>query len=90
VPSGADELRYKETDFIDLTEALSIEDEELGELVVRYSGWMTSATKQTGYDDAGEHTVTVTVTDSEGLITTTDVTIVVEDVNRPPVFTRIV
>lgn len=52
-------------------------------LTVSYSGWMTSQSKQTGYDDAGVHTVTVSVTDGISVVSK-DVTVTVNDVNRPP------
>ena len=48
-----------------------------------YSGWMTSATKATDYEDAGEHIVTVKV--SDGIAEDSqDVKIIVENVNRAP------
>ncbi|HII72308.1 TPA: hypothetical protein HA265_06145 [Candidatus Woesearchaeota archaeon] len=52
-------------------------------LTITYSGWMSSDTKVVGYNDAGEHTVTVTVTDGISRVSQ-DVTITVNDVNRPP------
>jgi len=51
---------------------------------VGYSGWMTSNTKATGYDDAGSYIVTVTATDNKGASSSVDVKIIVENVNRPP------
>ena len=62
-----------------------ITDPENDELTITYSGWMTSSSYQTDYDDAGTHTVTITATD--GINTATkDVTVNVVDKNRPPVF----
>lgn len=52
-------------------------------LTYTYSGWMTSATKDTGYNDAGEHTVVVSVTDGISTVSQ-EVTVTVKDVNRPP------
>ncbi|MDR4506602.1 MAG: Ig-like domain-containing protein [Candidatus Scalindua sp.] len=57
-------------------------------LTFSYSGWMTSASYTTSYDDAGDHTVTVTVSDG----TASDsqvVTITVNNVNRAPVLNPI-
>ncbi len=51
---------------------------------ITYSGWMTSAEKQTGYDDAGTYIVTVTATDNKGSSSSQKVKIIVNDVNRPP------
>jgi hypothetical protein len=52
-------------------------------LTYEYSGWMTSATKETDYNDAGEHTVVVSVTDGISTVSQ-EVTVTVNDVNRPP------
>lgn len=46
---------------------------------------MTGETYKTTYDDAGEYTVKVTVTDGE-FETSQIVPVTVRDVNRPPVF----
>ncbi|MBD3304098.1 hypothetical protein GF343_03060 [Candidatus Woesearchaeota archaeon] len=62
-----------------------ITDEENDELTITYSGWMTSSTYQTDYDDAGTHTVTITATDSINTVTE-EVTVIVADKNRPPTF----
>lgn len=62
-----------------------ITDPENDELTIRYSGWMTSSTYQTDYDDAGTHVVTITASDKLNTVTQ-DVTIIVADVNRPPQF----
>jgi hypothetical protein len=48
-----------------------------------FSGWMNSGTYRTNYNDAGEHTVTVTVSDGYTKDSKT-VKITVADVNRPP------
>jgi hypothetical protein len=52
-------------------------------LTYTYSGWMTSNTKTTGYDDAGVHKVTVSVSDGISIVSQ-EVTVTVKDVNRPP------
>ncbi|MBI2141005.1 tandem-95 repeat protein [Candidatus Woesearchaeota archaeon] len=47
---------------------------------------------KTGYDDAGTHSVKVTVADNSAdgtLTTSTDVTVKVENVNRPPVISQL-
>jgi hypothetical protein len=62
-----------------------ITDPENDELTITYSGWMTSNSYQTDFDDAGTHMVTITATD--GINTATaDVTVNVVDKNRPPTF----
>lgn len=63
-----------------------ITDKEGDEVRVTYTGWMNSNTKELGYDDAGEHTVVIVATDTAGNEVRHNVTINVEDVNRPPVF----
>jgi hypothetical protein len=62
-----------------------ITDPEGDELTVTYSGWMKSNTYTTTYEDSGSHLVTITV--SDGINTAKkDVTVVVNDQNRPPTF----
>ena len=53
-------------------------------LTYTYSGWMTSASYTTNYNDAGVHTVTVSVSDGT-LTDSQDVTVTVANTNRPPV-----
>jgi len=59
-------------------------DEDEDELTITYSGWMTSNTKETDYDDAGNYTVTVKVTDGTETVSQ-DVAITVNNKNRAPV-----
>ena len=60
-------------------------DREGDKLTISITGWMTSDAKRTGYDDAGEYTSKITV--SDGAYETSQVVhIKVIDVNRPPVF----
>jgi hypothetical protein len=66
-----------------------ITDIDGDETTVAYSGWMDSATKETGYDDAGEYDVRITATDPSGAVATEDVHITVLNRNRPPVITKL-
>jgi hypothetical protein len=62
-----------------------ITDPEGDELTITYSGWMKSNTYSTTYEDQGTHLVTITA--SDGINTAKkDVTVIVNDVNRPPTF----
>ncbi len=62
-----------------------ITDPEGDELTITYTGWMKSNTYTTTYEDAGTHLVTITA--SDGINTAKkDVTVIVNDVNRPPTF----
>ncbi|MBS3097333.1 hypothetical protein J4209_00900 [Candidatus Woesearchaeota archaeon] len=54
----------------------------------KYSGWLNKAKYTTDYDDSGEHIVTVTASDGE-FKASKDVKIVVNDVNRGPVWAEI-
>lgn len=87
VPTDDGEVYVKENEFIDLKNILTITDPEGEPVTVTYSGWMRSSTYRTTYDDAGKYVVSVTATDDSGHIITKDVTINIENVNRPPVFT---
>ncbi|MBI4144402.1 cadherin repeat domain-containing protein [Candidatus Woesearchaeota archaeon] len=60
-------------------------DPEGEDVSVSFSGWMTANTKQLNYNDAGTHTVIVTANDGK-LTTSKTITVIVEDVNRAPVF----
>ncbi len=82
-----EDIRVKEGETISLSP--NVVDPDGDEVTVEYSGWMTSATKKTGYDDAGEHTVTVTASDGETQVQQ-KVNIEVTDVNRAPEFEIIV
>ncbi len=65
-----------------------IADPDGDKVTVRYTGWMTSDTKQTDYDDAGEYDVTITVSDGTESVKE-DVHITVLNRNRPPVITQL-
>lgn len=58
-------------------------DADGDKLTYTYSGWMTSNTKQVGYNEQGDHTVTVSVSDGISIVSQ-DVKVTVIDVNRPP------
>jgi hypothetical protein len=58
-------------------------DADGDKLTFTYSGWMNSNTKDVGYSEEGEHTVTVSVTDGISVVSQ-DVKVTVKDVNRPP------
>jgi len=60
-------------------------DPDGDEVVISYSGWMTSNTYTTTFSDAGSYVVTVTV--SDGMESTSqNVVVTVQDVNRAPQF----
>ncbi|RMF56193.1 cadherin repeat domain-containing protein [Candidatus Woesearchaeota archaeon] len=63
-------------------------DPDGDDVTIKYSGWMTSDTKKTGYDDAGEHFVTVTASDGKKE-TSQKVKVIVNNVNRAPVFEKL-
>jgi hypothetical protein len=63
-----------------------ITDPEGDEVRVSYSGWMNSNTKAAGYEDQGEHTVVISARDTAGNEARLEVTVVVGDQNRPPIF----
>lgn len=55
------------------------------DITTKITGWMTTDTYETGFDDQGVHTVTVTVSDGKYEVSQ-DVKVTVKDVNRAPVF----
>ncbi len=61
----------------------SVYDADNDKMTISYSGWMTTDTKVTNYQDAGTHTVKVTVSDGISKVSQ-EVEVVVNDVNRPP------
>lgn len=64
----------------------TITDKEGDEVRVSYSGWMNANTKQTGYDDAGNHKVDITARDTAGNEARLEIIVSVQDQNRPPIF----
>ena len=77
-------INIKEGEIVKLSPTIT--DKENDEVKITYSGWMTSDTKQTSFNDQGQHKVIVTARDSAGNQATFEVTVDVADVNRPPVF----
>jgi len=63
-----------------------VTDKEGDEVEVTYSGWMTSNTKYLSYEDAGNHRVVITATDSAGNEASIEVIVMVDDLNRAPIF----
>ncbi|PIN69367.1 hypothetical protein COV94_02965, partial [Candidatus Woesearchaeota archaeon CG11_big_fil_rev_8_21_14_0_20_57_5] len=51
---------------------------------ISYGGWMSTSSKQTGYDDAGDYDVTVSCVDPAGQGQTKLVSVHVLNKNRPP------
>ena len=64
-------------------------DPEGDKVTITYSGWMSKATYKTNYNDAGIHIVTITASDGTESISQ-DVTVTVENVNRPPKIVKII
>lgn len=80
---GAADMTVKEGETVEL--GITAEDPEGKEVTITYSGWMTSDTKEVGYDEEGTHEVVVTASDGE-MVSKKTIQITVEDVNRAPVF----
>lgn len=87
VITGVEDMTVKEGETVTLNPEVT--DPEGDKVTVTYSGWMTSNTKKVGYDEQGEHKVTIKATD--GVNTATKkITVTVEDVNRPPEFVGLI
>ncbi|MFC1704926.1 PKD domain-containing protein, partial [Nanoarchaeota archaeon] len=54
----------------------------------RYGGWMNKPVKETGYEDAGEYIVYVRASDGKSIVER-NLTVVVNNVNRPPTIDEI-
>lgn len=76
-------IQVKETELVDLN--INAFDPEGDEIVITFSGWMNGPTRRTSFNDAGTYEVQVTVSDGQ-LTTTEQITVVVENTNRPPAF----
>lgn len=57
-----------------------VSDPDGDEVIIDYAGWMTEATKEATWDDAGDNIVTITVTDGINIVED----VVVVSVNRAP------
>lgn len=80
------ELKVKEGETVSLD--CTATDKEGDDILITYSGWMTSKTKKTGYDDAGTKKVTITASDGKKE-STSDVTVIIENSNRAPEITGV-
>ncbi|PZM83056.1 MAG: hypothetical protein DKM50_03565 [Candidatus Margulisiibacteriota bacterium] len=73
------------------TETVSINplysDPDGDTLSVSYSGWMTTSSYQTTYNDAGTHNVLLTIDDNNGGIVTRSILVIIANVNRIPIIT---
>ncbi|MBD3313440.1 hypothetical protein GF345_03275 [Candidatus Woesearchaeota archaeon] len=87
VISGLSDVTVREGETVSLDPQVS--DNDGDEVTVSYSGWMTSSSKKTGYDDSGKYDVTVTASDGKSQ-TNEEVQITVLDVNRAPEFEIVV
>lgn len=81
--SGLEDLVVNEGDLVTLNPVALDRDGDPVQVV--YTGWMNSNTRQTAFDDAGLHTVTVWASDGVNISNRT-IQITVLNVNRPPVF----
>jgi hypothetical protein len=79
------ELVVSEGEIVDLHQSCTVSDEDDEDVVVTYTGWMNSWRYTTTYDDEGRHAVTVTASDPTHTVTQ-NVSVVVQNTNRPPVF----
>jgi len=77
-----DSITIFESETITLNPSASDADDDT--LEITYSGWMNSSTYTTDYDDEGNYTVTVKVTDGIDSVSQ-DVAITVKNKNRAPV-----
>ncbi|RMF05616.1 PKD domain-containing protein [Candidatus Woesearchaeota archaeon] len=82
VIEGLEDITVKEGETVALD--FTVSDPDGDDVTTEISGWMTSKEYTTTYDDAGEHTVTVTASDGTDETEKT-ITVTVLDVNRPPV-----
>ena len=62
-----------------------VSDPDNDKVSLTYSGWMQQSERDTDYDDAGEYEVNIEATDGTHTVSRT-VTVIVKNVNRPPVF----
>lgn len=76
-------IEVEETETVSINPIVS--DPDGDPLVVTYSGFMTTSSIRTDFGDAGNYTVTVTVTDGFHNVSE-NVSIIIHPRNRPPVF----
>ncbi len=77
-----DEITVKETETVKLN--CNITDPEGEEVIIKYTGWMSSSTKKTTYNDEGEYETTISGSD-KNRTTEKTIKIIVENLNRAPV-----
>ncbi len=78
------DVEVEEGDTVKLNPVVT--DPEEDNFTITFTGWMTSDSKTTDYEDAGTYTVTVSAEDANGNVAKKDITITVTNKNRPPVF----
>ena len=78
------DVTVKEGETITITPTIT--DPEEDKTTITYSGWMTTNTKTTTYEDAGTYDVVITADDGQNNATK-KITVTVQNVNRPPTFT---
>ena len=79
----ASQIEVKEGETININPEVS--DKDGDSLKITYSGFMTSSSYTTDYDEAGTYTTTITVSDGKTTVSK-NITIVIDENNRPPVF----
>lgn len=77
-----DDITVDEGETIELEPEVSDPDGDGFE--IEYSGWMTSASYTTTFNDAGTYDVTITATDEEGNTASEEITVTVREENRAP------
>jgi len=86
--NNAPEIEDLETVYISEGETVllnpAVSDVDGDNVEISFSGWMESSKKKTDLSDSGSHTVTIIATDGKETVTK-QVTIVVSNVNQPPV-----
>jgi hypothetical protein len=93
------DIVVNEGEMVDLHQMCKVSDEDDEKVIVTYGGWMDSWRYETTFEDAGTHYVTITASDrrvtqtKEGGVeektlhtVVQNVTVIVKNVNRPPVF----
>lgn len=81
-----EEIKVKEGENVKID--CTATDPEGDDILLTYSGFMSSSEKKTGYDDAGTKTVTVIASDGKKE-TKASVSVIIENSNRAPVITAI-